>query len=51
MQKNVHSVAHTQWNSSTITPIECGLTWKDVNHIATPVIAPSTKLTRTRASK
>ena len=48
---HTHSVAHSQWNSSTIRPIVRAPTWIVVNHIATPVSAPTTKLTSTRIWK
>jgi hypothetical protein len=44
-------VAHSQWNSSTIRPIVRAPTWIVVNHIATPVSAPNTKLTSTSTLK
>ena len=50
-QKNVHSSAHSQWNSSTISPMVRGLTWMVVNHMPTPVSAPNTKLTSTSTLK
>ena len=48
---HTHSVAHSQWNSSIIRPIVRAPTWIVVNHIATPVSAPTTKLTSTRTRK
>ena len=50
-EKQTHSVAHSQWNWSTMAPIVRAPTWIVVNHIATPVSAPSTKLTSTRILK
>ena len=48
---HTHSVAHSQWKRSIIRPIVRAPTSIVVNQIATPVSAPSTKLTSTSHGK